>query len=82
MVRRSQGFLEVREVTNTSFDNRCEYARSIIELAVKSCSEAIFEPLLGHGKSPCFLRCCVFALVGVDSACVDFAVVDVGKIME
>jgi hypothetical protein len=49
---------------------------------VKSCSEAVFEPSLGHGKSPWFLRCCVFALVGVDSAGVDFAVVDVGKIME
>jgi hypothetical protein len=82
MVSSSRKLLEVREVTNTSFDNRCEYARSIIELAVKSCSEAVFEPSLGHGKSPCFLRCCVFALVGVDSAGVDFAVVDVGKIME
>jgi hypothetical protein len=82
MRRSSRGLPEVREVTNTSFDNRCEYARSIIELAVRSCSETSFEPSLGHGKSPCFLRCCVFALVGVDSAGVDFAVVDVGKIME
>lgn len=82
MRRSSRGLPEVREVTNTSFDNHFEYARSIIKLEAKSCSETSFEPSLGHGKSPCFLRCCVFALVGVDSAGVDFAVVDVGKIME
>jgi len=82
MVRSSPQLLEVREVTNTSFDNRREYARSIIKLEVKSCSEASSEPSLGHGKSPCFLLCCVFALVNIDSADVDFAVVDVGKIME
>jgi hypothetical protein len=70
------------EVRNTSFDNRCECTRGIIDLSVKSCSEAISEPSLGHGKSPCFLRCCVFALVGIDSAGADFAVVNVGKIME
>jgi hypothetical protein len=82
MMRSSRRLLEVREVTNTSFENLCKYARSIIDLAVKSCSEASFEPSLWHGKSPCFLRLGVFALVGVDSAGVGLAVVDVGKIME
>jgi predicted nucleic acid-binding Zn finger protein len=82
MVRSRRRLLEVGEVTNTSFDNNCEYARSIIELAVKSCSEASFADVCRHGKSPCFLRLGVFALVDVDSASVDFAVVDVREITE
>jgi hypothetical protein len=37
---------------------------------------------VGHGKSPCFLRCSVFALVHVDSAGSDFTAVDVKELLE
>jgi hypothetical protein len=49
---------------------------------VKSCSEDIFEPWVGHGKSPCFLRCDVSAMVGVDYAVSVFASVDVADFLE
>ena len=49
-------------------------------------SEKLFKCVLvlsyGYGKSPCFLRCSVFALVDVDSARLDFVVVDVKEILE
>jgi len=56
--------------------------RSIVVLAVKSCSKALFAGVWGHGKSPCSLRRAVFALVDVDWASVDFAVVYVKKLLE
>ena len=58
------------------------YTRSILGLAVKSCSKALFALSLRHGKSPCFSRCGVFALVDVDSASLDFVVVNVKEILE
>jgi hypothetical protein len=37
----------------------------LLFLAVKSCSKALFAYVWGHGKTPCFLRRVVFALVDV-----------------
>jgi hypothetical protein len=51
-------------------------------IAVKTCSKGIFGVLSGHGKSPCFLRCCFFAVVGVDCGVLVFASVDVGEFLE
>jgi hypothetical protein len=76
MVRDSRRLLEVREATNTSFDNRLEYARSIIELTVKSCSEAIFAPSVEYGKNPSFSRCRILTLADIDQALLVFAVAD------
>ena len=41
-------------------------ARSIDFLSVDACSKGILAPCFGHGKSPCFLRCHVLGLFGVD----------------
>ena len=53
-----------------------EYTRSIVELAVKSCSKTLFALCLRHGKSPCFSRCCVLTAVGVDERVLALVVVD------
>ena len=74
--------LEVLEAANTSFENPCECAFGVMELAVKSCSEAIFTPIDRHGKSPCFLRCHFSAVVGIDHAMLVFASVDVEKFLK
>ena len=60
----------------------CDCARSIALMAVETCSKAILAHSLRHGKSPCFSRCSVFALVDVDSAGSDFTAVDVEEILE
>ncbi|MCJ7763049.1 hypothetical protein MUP38_06310 [Candidatus Bathyarchaeota archaeon] len=65
-----------------SFDNYRDYARSIVEMAVKSCSKAFFAIAWMHGKSPCFPGCGFSVVVDVDSVSVDFAVVDVEEILE
>lgn len=82
MMRNSQLSRRVREATNTSSNSYREYARSIVGIAVKGCSKALFAGIWRHGKSPCFMRCVVFALVDVDYPSVDFAVVDVEEILE
>jgi hypothetical protein len=82
MMRSSRLCLKIREVTITSFNSYREYARSIVRIAVKSCSKALFAGIWRHGKSPCFRRCSVFALVDVDLASANFAVVDVKEILE
>jgi hypothetical protein len=56
--------------------------RSIVLMAVESCSRGISEPSLGHGKSPCFLRCGVLKAVGVDAPLLIFAPVDGEKFLE
>ena len=63
-------------------DSKACDVRSIAEMAVKSCSKAVIPLGIRHGKSPCFSRCRVFALVDVDYPSVDFAVVDVEEILE
>ena len=82
MMRSSRRYLRIREVTITSSDNQPACPRSFTKLAVKSCSKGILALCAGHGKSPCFSRCSVFALVDVDYASVDFTVVDVEEILE
>jgi hypothetical protein len=51
-------------------------ARIIALMAVKTCSKAILALCAGHGKSPCFSRCSVLAVVGVDERVLVFGVVD------
>jgi len=51
-------------------------ARSIVFLAVETCSKAVSMLGVGHGKSPWFSRVCFLALFGVDwvvqvSRCLD-----------
>jgi hypothetical protein len=82
MMRSSRPYLKIKEVTTTSFNTCREYARSIVRIAVKSCSKALLAGTLRHGKSPCFSRCSVFALVDVDYPSADSAVADVKKILE
>jgi hypothetical protein len=57
-------------------------ARSNALMAVETCSKGNFGVLLGHGKSPCFLRCCFSAVVSVDCTVSVFASVDVGEFLE
>lgn len=52
-------------------------SRGIALMAVETCSKGFFRLLSGHGKSPCFLRCCFSAVVGVDCAVSVFVSVDV-----
>ena len=61
---------------------RCCSARSIALMAVESCSKGIFALCVGHGKSPCFLRCCFSAVFGVDGTVLVFAPVDGDNLME
>ena len=56
--------------------------RSIVLMAVEACSKAILALSVGHGKSPCFSRCAVLKVVGVDGTVLVFASVDVGKFLE
>ena len=51
-------------------------------MAVKSCSKALFAVTLRHGKSPCFLRCGVFAVADIDSARVNSEPVNVDDFLE
>jgi hypothetical protein len=60
----------------------CKVARSIVLMAVESCSKAILAQCLGHGKSPCFLRYAFLHLFGVDGAVLVFASVNVKDFLE
>ena len=57
-------------------------ARSVVLMAVGTCSKAILTLCSGHGKSPCFSRCCFSAVVGVDGSVLVFAYVDVEEFLE
>ena len=57
-------------------------ARSNALMAVETCSKGVFGVLSGHGKSQCFSRCGIFAVVGVGYAVLVFASVNVGKFLE
>lgn len=61
-------------------DGYCACFNGLLE--VETCSKGIFGLLFGHGKSPCFSRCCISAVVGVDCAVLVFASVDVGEFLE
>jgi len=56
--------------------------RSIALMAVKTCSKAVLALSAGHGKSPCFSRYSVLAVVGVDGALLVFASVNVEEFLE
>ena len=51
-------------------------------LEVKRCSKAILELSGGDGKSPCFSRCSVLAVVGVDYPLLVLASVNVEENVE
>jgi len=53
--------------------------QSVVTTVLKFCSETSFEHSLEHGKSPCFLRCCFSAAVGVDYAASVLPYVNVEK---
>ena len=57
-------------------------ARSIVFLAVGTCSKAIFELGVGHGKSPWFSRVRLREADGVDAAGLVLACVEVGVFPE
>ena len=57
-------------------------ARSVVLMAVETCSKAILAPCLGYGKSPCFSRLDFLKLFGVDGAVLVFASVDVEDFSE
>jgi hypothetical protein len=51
-------------------------------MAVKTCSKAIFALTLNYGRSPCFSRCSVLKVVGVDYTLLVLASVNVGEFLE
>ena len=57
-------------------------ARSVVLMAVGTCSKAILTLCSGHGKSPCFSRCCFSEVFGVDDAVLVLASVDVEDFLE
>jgi len=57
-------------------------ARSIVLMAVGTCSKGILELSMRHGKSPCFSRCCFSTVFGVDGAVSVFASVNVEGFLE
>ena len=59
-------------------DSKACDVRSIAEMAVKSCSKAVIPLGIRHGKSPCFSRCRVLRVIGVDWRVLVFVVVDGG----
>lgn len=56
--------------------------RSNTLMAVETCSEGFLGVLSVHGKSPCFLRCCFSAVVGIGYAVLVFASVNVEEFLE
>jgi hypothetical protein len=65
------------------YEHASQYdVRSIALMAVKTCSKAILAPASGHGKSPCFSRCSILALVSVDCAGLVLASLDVEEFLE
>lgn len=74
--------LRALEEASMCLDLSFRDARSNALMAVETCSKGIFAVLPGHGKSPCFSRCCFSAVVGVDYAVLVFASFNVGKFLE
>jgi hypothetical protein len=73
--------LEVKIVMLLDYSEHC-YVRSIALMAVETCSKAILTVGVGHGKSPCFLRCSFLAVVGVDYALLVLAFVNVEDFLD
>jgi hypothetical protein len=74
--------LRALEETSMCLELNLRDALSNALMAVETCSKGIFGLLSGHGKSPCFLRCVISAVVGVGYAVLILASVDVGKFLE
>ena len=75
------------EAKATSVNLYCEgswvcAACSIALMAVETCSNAILALTLRHGKSPCFSRYSVYAVVGVDYALLVLASLNVEENVE
>jgi hypothetical protein len=49
---------------------------------LEGCTEAIFGFLLGHGKSPCFLRCRVLTVADLGRRGSVLRVVNIGNCLE
>ena len=60
----------------------CNDDRSIALTAVGSCSKGIFAPIARHGKSPCFSRCSLLLMAGVDGSLLVFDVMHGSKLLE
>jgi hypothetical protein len=76
MATDSLACLRVREVAVTSIEIYRVYARSIVGMAVRSCSKAIFAVLFGHGKSPCFSALGFLTTADIDARVSIFSNVD------
>ena len=59
-------------------DSKACVARSVAFLDAKGCSNGVFSGMLVHGKSPCFSRCHVLSVIGVDWRVLVLVVVDGG----
>jgi hypothetical protein len=81
-VKAKIALLKMREETSMCLELSFRKARSTVLLAVETCSKGIFRLVFGHGKSPCFSRCCFSAGVGVACAVSVFASVDVGEFLD
>jgi hypothetical protein len=51
---------------NVYEDSKVCDARGVLKMDVEACSKAILALCAGHGKSPCFLRCCVLRVICTD----------------
>ena len=51
-------------------------------MAVETCSKGVLAICAGHGKSPCFSRCCISTVFGVDVAVSVFAPVNGADFLE
>ena len=63
-------------------DSKVCDARSILKTDGETCSKAISALSAGHGKSPCFSRCRVLSVIGVDWRVLVFLVVDGGFFLD
>jgi hypothetical protein len=81
-VRAKITLLRALEEANMFLKLSLSNVRNSALMAVETYSKGIFGVLSGHGKSPCFLRYCVSAVVGVGYAVSFFASVDVGEFLE
>jgi hypothetical protein len=73
--------LRVQEVKSMSLKvyhvhYRACHVRSNVFLDVKGCLNAVFGGMLGHGKSPCFLRCRVLKVLDLEWIVLNFFMVN------
>jgi hypothetical protein len=78
-------FLECYQTDSVSCfyeHSRAGCTRSNAFLAVETCSKGVLAPSVWHGKSPCFLRCALLRVVGVDGRVSVFDVTHGSKLLE